>query len=126
METTYVNRANSNARVFNEANQKLQAEGRTKRIGTFIEAYKKAKRKRAIKILNLPTSSLHKVTFQNGQLIKWTHLNRRVGRPRANWTEETLLEIWDIIKQTNPLFRFTSFDHTNQSIIDTIASYEED
>ena len=62
----------------------------------------------------------------DGQLIKWTHLNRRVGRPRANWTEETLYEIWEIIKRTNQTFRFTPFDHANAEIREAIKQFEED
>ena len=49
--------------------------------------------------MNQENTSIYNVSFQNGRLRKWEHSNKRVGRPRMNWTEEAINEIWDIVKR---------------------------
>ena len=80
---------------------------------SFVEAYNKIKRKRAIKIMNQENTSIYNVSFENGKFRKWIHKNRRVGKPRMNWTEETINEIWDLVKRNNERFRYTQFDEEN-------------
>jgi protein gp37 len=53
------------------------------------------------------------------------HPKRRSGRPRANWTEETIREIWDIIKRNNPTHRYQQFDENNEAMVEAIKHYEE-
>ena len=48
-----------------------------------------------------------------------------MGRPRLNWTEETIKELWDTIKKEGPTFRFQAFDSDNESIINKIKRYAE-
>ena len=45
MDTTFVNRENTNKAVFKKANKKLEEEGKQTEVVTFIEAYNKQKRK---------------------------------------------------------------------------------
>ena len=89
IDTTYINRVNTNAGIFNRINIMMEEEGQTKII-LFVDAYNKLKWKRAIKILNQENTSIHKVSFENGKLRKRIHDKRRAGRPRASWTEETI------------------------------------
>ena len=70
MDTTFINRANTNQVVFGTANKKLKEEGKTKEVVTFVEAYKKLKRKRALKILGKKGSLIYKVTFDGNKLRK--------------------------------------------------------
>jgi len=84
IDTTYINRVNSNASIFNRINTTMEAEGKSKRVISFVDAYNKIKRKRAIKIINQENTSIYNVSFENGKFRKWTHKNRRVGRPRMN------------------------------------------
>ena len=49
--------------------------------------------------MNQEHTSIYNVSFENGKLRKWIHSNRRVGRPKMNWTEESIREIWDIVKR---------------------------
>ena len=51
----------------------MEEEGRKKKIISFVDAYNKAKWKRAIRIPNQENSSIHKVFFENGKIRKWTH-----------------------------------------------------
>ena len=55
--------------------------------------------------MNQDNTSIYNVCFENGKFRKWIHTNRRVGRPRMNWTEETIKEIWDIVKRNNARYR---------------------
>ena len=126
IDTTYINRVNSNASVFNRINTMMEEEGRSKRVISFVDAYNKVKRKRAIKIMNQENTSIHNVSFENGKLRKWIHKNRRVGRPRMNWTEETINDLWDIIKRNNIRFRYTQFNDENQEMIDLIKAHTEE
>ena len=64
--------------------------------------------------------SIHKVSFENNKLRKWVHNKRRVGRPRANWTEETIKEIGNAVKRNNERFRFQAFDENNNDMIELI------
>ena len=41
IDTTYINRVNSNASVFNRINTMMEEEGRRKRVISFVDAYKK-------------------------------------------------------------------------------------
>ena len=40
-----------------------------------------------------------------------------------NWTEETINEIWDLVKRNNERFRYTQVDENNQEMIDLIKSH---
>ena len=126
MDTTYVDRTNTNELVFKRANEQTkeekEREGKPhkKNIVTFIEAYKKQKRKRALQIIRKPSSAIHRISFNGNKLMKWTHRNRRVGRPRLNWTEETIREIWEYIKTQDNRHRYTAFDENHENIIKEI------
>ena len=126
IDTTYINRVNSNASIFNRINTMMEGEGRRKRVISFVDAYNKVKRKRAIKIMNLENTSIYNVSFENGKLRKWIHKNRRVGRPRMNWTEQSINEIWDIVKRNNTTFRYTQFNEDNQEMIDLVKAHTEE
>ena len=103
-------------------------EGKKKKVISFVDAYNKLKWKRATRILNQENTSIHKVSFEHGQIRKWIHNTngnkRRVGRPRANWTEETIREIWDAVKKNNAEFRYQQFDENNNSMIELMKNFE--
>ena len=101
----------------------MEEEGRNKRVISFVDAYNKIKRKRTLKIMNQENTSIYNVSFENGKLRKRIHSNRGVGRPRMNWTEETIREIWDLVKRENNRFRYTQFDEDNQEMVDLIKTH---
>ena len=68
-------------------------------------------------------SPIYKVSSLGKNLRKWTHSNRRVGRPRMNWTEETVKEIWDHIKKNDQRYKYTAFDDNNEEIMGKIRTY---
>ena len=81
------------------------------------------KRKRALTIIRNVHGKIHKVSFKNEKLGKWVHANRRVGRPRQNWTEETIKEIWDHLKQDHEEHKYTAFSGENDDIINLIKQF---
>ena len=123
MDTTYINRGNTNKLVFDKANDKMQAEGKHRKVVTFVEAYQKLKRKRACKLISNPNTVLYSITFQGDKLRKWTHANRRVGQPRLNWTKETIQEIWQHIRKTDDRYKHKAFNGEDDEIIQTIKTY---
>ena len=123
MDTTYVNRANNNNLVFHIANQKMDEEGTTRKVISIEEAYRKLKIKAACKTISNNNSNQQTVTFNGNQLGKRTHANRRVGKPRMNWAETTITEILAIRKQTDQIYKYTSFDHGNQQMLNTLQEY---
>ena len=125
MDTTYVNRDNTNERVYEKANEKLREERRKKKVVPFKDAFVKAKMKRAGKIIKNRNSPIYRISFQGNLLRKWIHDKRRSGRPRMNWTEETIKEIWDHIKkhEGNETDRFTPFSSNSEYIINKIHEH---
>ena len=76
--------------------------------------------------MNQVNNSNYSVSFENGKLRKWIHKNRRVEKPRMNWTEESINEIWDIVKRNNNRFRYTQVNDENQEMIDLIKKHTEE
>ena len=120
LDTTYINRANTNDVVFKTVNDAIEREGKRGKVISFTQVYKKLKLKRACKIISDPGSAIYKVTFDGNKLRKWVHANRRVGRPRQNWTEETIKELWDNIKESIAHYKYTAFDENNEGIMETL------
>ena len=95
-----------------------------KKIVPFVEAYNKLKMKRACRIISKPNSLIHNISSNGTRLRKWIHNGRRVGRPRMNWAEETVKELWDHIKkEMTGLIRFMAFDDSNDMIMDIIKEH---
>ena len=95
-----------------------------KKVTPFVEAYNKLKRKRACRIISKPNSLIHNITFNGNRLRKWIHNGRRVGRPRMNWAEEAVKELWDHIKrEMTGLLRFMAFDDSNDIIMEIIKEH---
>ena len=42
-----------------------------------------------------------------------------------NWTEETINELWNIVKRNYENFRYQPFDENNEDMIRAIKKYEE-
>ena len=52
MDTTYINRVNTNISVYNKINTLMEREGKRKRVISFVDSYNKLKRNRAKRITN--------------------------------------------------------------------------
>ena len=98
MNTTYVNRENSNQEVYRRANQILQQERAKKPITPFRQAYLASKTQRFIRTAQSEDSCpVREATFQPGSIKPVSHPNKRVGRPKNKWVTENLKHIWSNI-----------------------------
>ena len=70
-----------------------------------------------------PHAASFPVSFPGTRLRKWIHKNRRVGRPRSNWTEETINEIWDYIRKDDDRYKYTRFDNDKEEHIEYIKQH---
>ena len=115
--------------MFYKSNQAIEEEHagkKKKKVTPFVEAYNKLKRKRACRIISKPDSLIHNITFNGNRLRKWIHNGRRVGRPRMNWAEEAVKELWDHIKkEMTGLIRYMAFDDSNGVMMDIIKEHAE-
>ena len=101
-------------------------EGRRKKnkVVPFVEAYNKLELKRACRIISKPDSLIHNITFNGNRFRKWIHNGRRAGRPRMNWAEATVKELWDHSKREMAgLRRFMAFDDSSDLVMDIIREH---
>ena len=123
MDTTYIDRGNANKKLFDKANQQLKEEGKETEVTTFIDAYNKQTKQKTLRIIRKEGTPIYNISFQRGRLRKWIHPNRRVGRPRMNWTEETIREIWDIIKKDTTQYKYTAFNPEDTEMTNIIRAH---
>ena len=106
MQTTYVERNNTNAEVFRRANEEFR-KGTTndkpsKIVKPFVTCYLNSRMKRLARIHKMNHNhAVRHVTFApdpDHTIKPWTLPNRRVGRPRFNWVTETIKDMWNNIK----------------------------
>ena len=92
MKTTYIERDNTNEKVFLEANRRCKGECT---IIPLSEQYINAKIKAFAKLLNLRRGDPRaEIVFQPGTLKPHDYGKKRVGRPRNNWIKETTELFW--------------------------------
>ena len=106
MQTTYVDRSNTNAEVFRRANVEIENETRNgtipKVVKPFVTCYLNSRMKRLARIHRMNCNeAVRHVTFApdpDHAIKPWTPPNRRVGRPRFKWVTETIKDMWNNIK----------------------------
>ena len=122
-----LDREHNNHSIFEKPSQAMEEENtgkEKKKVTPFVEAYNNLKRKRACRIISKPNSLIHNITFNGNKFRKCIHNGRRVGRPRMNWAEETVKELWDHIKkEMTGLIRYMAFDDSNELIMDIIKEH---
>jgi hypothetical protein len=100
MDTTYVNRSNSNDKVFEAANRACP---QGKPIQRFSETYRRRKLLLYQSIVKLhPRDPMKGVVMDPETLRPRTYEHKRVGRPRLNWAAETSREYWAAIQTFLP------------------------
>ena len=125
IDSTYINRQNSHRHIMHTANEKLKQEGKTKHIKRFQDVYKDTKVKSALRIIRKESSNLHSITFAQNTFSKRIPKNRRVGRPRQNWTEETMKEIWEQIKIQQIEYKYVTLDTNKPEHIELIKEHAQ-
>ena len=95
-DTTYVNRANTNKVIYEEANTHLNKNtNNTKNIQPYSEVYHTRKLEMYVQILNSPDDDpIKQTTMDVDTLTSRTTSKRRPGRPKRDWTVETAKLFW--------------------------------
>jgi len=127
LQTTYVNRANSNEHVFRVANDSINTwdarrrEGGEgfkpeKRIIPISEYYEQQRRKLIIAVLRSPqTDPITDICVDKSTLKLKDYETRRVGRPRFNWWIHGLHNYWAYLtRKYLPHYRTQEFSIENR------------
>ena len=122
MKTTFIDRRNTNLKVYRDANTLLQQEGGRKTIKSFKQIYACSRIKRLKRTINKTNTPMHKITFES-DLTLWTYNNRRVGRPKYKWAEQALKSLWSEIQHAVPQHAATEFNTDNQDVVNLITDY---
>ena len=118
MTTTFVNRANTTAKVFEEIHKAANPPNNTrkyKEIRPFHSIYKHRKLLLAQQILTLPNRDPIKEATMNPDTLRQVDLGiKRVGRPTAQWIDTATRQLWDVSKFSflSP-FRRQQYDPTS-------------
>ena len=131
LNTTFIQRRNSNEYVFRRANEVLggPAEGRMRKIRPLTEILQERKLKLLGHILRRERQHpLHQSTFATRSALPRETDHRRVGRPRQFWTVKTMERAWDIIRshdQSQPQIPFDKHDRRmRERIISQAQNYD--
>ena len=99
MTTTYINRANTNEEVFRRANLHIAANHHGTKIEPIQDILAHRRIALAAKVLRQNNDSpMRMVSFKKDTAAPVEVLFRRVGRPRKQWTQNTLTMIWRKIR----------------------------
>jgi hypothetical protein len=138
MDTTYINRNNTNAAVFRRVWEVLCGEhthrrGRCRRAPMppppqpLKERYTEAKLKFFLKVVTAPpTDPIHSITFDPCSLTSRTHHPRRVGRPKQKWATESAKEIWYRHHKAHHTLPEPPFDPTCRIQQEIVKGYASD
>ena len=132
LKTTFVDRANSNAKVMEKANAALETEGSRRKVQMFSKAYIRGRTKRCARLLmQRPSEPTRYTTLQHDNHI-WNFSVKRIGRPKDKWTAFGLKDLWKKARelhtdlQSRHLAFKTNKVHTtsNRSIISALDHLE--
>ena len=103
LNTTFVDRDNSNVTVYAKANEAFQHHEHHKPIQSFATVYEKRKLQLIQKILAMPSDNpLRETTFRANTAYPLEYDRRRVGRPKNRRANEGLKEYWRKVRHTLP------------------------
>ena len=129
IQTTYVDRANTNEHVFDTANRAInenRGRGRTpKYIIPISEYYESQRRKFIIEIITTENEDpITSICIDKETLKLNSYNSRRVGRPRNNWWTQAIANYWNYLRQTGYIsIMEEDFNWTNEQHIQTDAAY---
>ena len=127
MKTTYIDRNNTNEKVFETANRRLQEEKQGATIKTFRAAYRTSKLKRLARTIQKDGDDIQNITFKDiYKLEPREPPNRKRCRPKHKWTKKALEETWEDIQSKYVEHKDTPYDPENETIHTAIKQYIED
>ena len=124
-KTTYIDRDNTNSKIYKDINDIVKEQGNKKPIVTFREAYKKARRKNLIETIYNPLGIHYKVPFQR-ELRDWIYANRRRGAPKHTWARKALENLWEEVRNREATWRTTALNLHRNEIREKIKEYAKE
>ena len=109
LDHTMINRQNSYENILKKVNDILKNEKSKKSFKAFAEAYKDSKLKRAIRTLKKTDSNVDKIMNFETEGQARIMDNRKQRRPKKQWNEEVLNEIYKRIKNHLPIAQHTDY-----------------
>ena len=101
----------------------MEEEAKNKTAISFQRAHIEFEIRLACVITAHNQGNVYKTTVAGDTSGKRLHNNARVGKPRQNWAETILGEIWDILKQSGNRFRYSACDPPNQLEVDALKHF---
>ena len=119
LDSTYVNRANTNDLVLRKANEEMEKyKPNSNKIKLFSELVREKRIKLAGHILRTSEDDpLRQVSYKPNSANTYEICKRRVGGPRQNWLVYTNKYIWEN-KVSGPLTQYVSSGEQNQRIFE--------
>ena len=127
LKTTYIDRNNTNEKVFEIANRRLQEEKTDASIKPFRAAYRASKLKRLARTIQKDGDDIQNITFKNIDTLEAREPpNRKRCRPKHKWTKKALEETWEDIQAKQAEYREIPYDPENETIYTTIKQHIQD
>ncbi len=127
LKTTYIDRENTNEKVFEIANRRLQEDKKEATIKPFRVAYRASKLKRLARTIRKDGDDIQNITFKNIYTLESREPpNRKRCRPKHKWTKKALEETWEDIQAKHAEHRDTPYDPENETIYTAIKQHIQD
>ena len=130
IKTTYIDRTQDNKKIYQQVQQHIRNHteiGKPERqFKPMSQVYEERKTQLLNSIINAPEETPTKaVTFQPNTLLPVEIHNvqgrrRRPGHPRVKWVNTTLENLWQLIKEQHPEFRYTQLNLNNDAHINAL------
>ena len=133
LPTTYINRTYTNDYIRTQLNKYFHDYARSrstsfKAVEPLSVYHKRARINSLVKLIrNRETEPGASVTFDPLTLQEVQHGKKRVGRPKLNWYQVTVQELWTIARKHTASTRFSAaFNPLNKTHRDALIKYCED
>ena len=114
MQTTFVNRGNTNELVFRRANALAGTTHKKQDIVPMSVFYERQRRNAVKEIIAAEMNNPIRSVCANENLRLIEHATKRIGRPRNNWWVQALTNFWNYLREQRiPAYRYVDLDVSN-------------
>ena len=132
LKTTFVERTNTNAFVYQTARSHTDGEDGRECPKPFSQSYKEARTQRVARLLEKSPSDPERYATLDEASI-WNFPSKRLGRPKDKWAAHGLRDLWNRIKTKQPQIPNAHLEintaktgvDSNKLIIQTLLELEE-
>ena len=67
---------------------------------------------------------IQNITFRNPEKLEtWVKYNKKRGRPKFQWSEKALEEMWEDVQTQKPEYRNIKLDRNNEEMTNAVKQY---